>query len=108
MAPCGCRAGDSRSPCRLRRSPRAHVGIRRSRPLRDRELVCHLPSGSVGASTPAARLAYEADREASFSVYETDHPSTLLDQPFLLIVRTVRIVTVHDESLGRVPDGYTG
>jgi hypothetical protein len=77
-------------------------------PLRDRELVRHLPSGSVGASTSTAGLAHEADREASFSVYETDHPSTLLDQPFLLIVRTVRIVTAHSRSLGRVPDGYTG
>ena len=78
------------------------------RALRDPEPMCDLPAGSVAASPPPAGLADEADREASFSVYETDHPSTKLDQPFLLIVRTVRIVTVHDRSLGRVPDGYTG
>jgi hypothetical protein len=31
-----------------------------------------------------------------------------LPQPFLLIFRTVRIVTAHSNKLGRVPDGYTG
>jgi hypothetical protein len=32
----------------------------------------------------------------------------LLNQPFLLVFRTFRIVTDHDRSLGRVPDGYSG
>jgi hypothetical protein len=76
--------------------------------LRHRELMSNLPSGSVAAPVFAACLADEADREASFSVYETDDPATELDQPFLLIVRTDRIVTAHELSLGRVPDGYTG
>jgi hypothetical protein len=31
-----------------------------------------------------------------------------LPQPFLLVFRTVRIVTVHTRSMGRVPDGYSG
>jgi hypothetical protein len=78
------------------------------RTLRHGELMSDLPAGSVAAPATPARLADEADREASFSVYETDDPATLLDQSFLLIVRTFQIVTAHDRSLGRVPDGYTG
>jgi hypothetical protein len=40
-------------------------------------------------------LPHETDREASFSVYKTDHPSTKLDQPFLLIFRIARhVVTI--------------
>jgi hypothetical protein len=39
-------------------------------------------------------LADEADGEASFSVYETKDP-TDGDQPFLLVFRTVRIVTAN-------------
>src|SRR4051812_25068893 len=65
-------------------------------------------AGPVAASAHAPVLADESDGEASFSVYKTNNPSTLLDQPFLLIFRTGRIVTAHDRSLGRVPDGYTG
>ena len=44
--------------------------------LRDRELVRDLESGSVAASARTALLPHEADREASFSVYKTDHPTT--------------------------------
>jgi hypothetical protein len=40
------------------------------------------------------RLADDADGEASFSVYETKDP-TDRDQPFLLVFRTVRIVTAN-------------
>jgi hypothetical protein len=77
------------------------------RALRDCGLVSHLTAGLVAAPTRSATLADEADREASFSVYKTNNPA-LLPQPFLLIFRTVRIVTAHNQSLGRVPDGYSG
>src|SRR3954470_12986159 len=66
-------------------------------PLRNRELVSHLPAGSVAAPAASARLADEADREASFSVYETKDPSQR-DQPFLLVFRPGQIVTApHDK-----------
>jgi hypothetical protein len=67
-------------------------------PLSHGELVSHLPAGSVAASAPSTSLADEADREASFSVYETKDP-TDPDQPFLLVFRTARIVTA-DASHG--------
>ncbi len=60
--------------------------------LGDGELVSHLPAGSVAAPAFAAELADEADREASFSVYETKDPAER-HQPFLLVFRTVQIVT---------------
>jgi hypothetical protein len=63
------------------------------------EFMSNLPSGSVAAPAPAAWLADEPDREASFSVYEPNDPATELDQSFLLIVRTVRIVTAVDSHL---------
>ncbi len=62
--------------------------------LRHRELVRHLPAGSVAASALPVRLPDEADREASFSVYKTNNPAKR-DQPFLLVFRTDRIVTAH-------------
>ncbi len=62
--------------------------------LRHDELVRYLETGPVAASTRTARLPYEADREASFSVYETDHPTSELDQPFLLVFRTRHVVTL--------------
>ena len=77
------------------------------RALRNRELMSHLVAGSVAASTSPATLAGEADREASFSVYKTNN-TAILPQPFLLVFRTARIVTAHNKSLGRVPDGYSG
>jgi hypothetical protein len=69
--------------------------------------MSHLVAGSVAASARPAALADEADREASFSVYKTNNPA-FLPQPFLLVFRTVRIVTAHHRSVGRVPDGYSG
>jgi hypothetical protein len=75
--------------------------------LRNRELVSHLVAGLVAGSTSAALLADEADREASFSVYKTDDPAKP-NQPFLLVFRTIQIVTAHESTLERVPDGYTG
>ena len=56
--------------------------------------VHRLESGPVASSTPAAWLPHESDREASFSVYETDHPATELAQPFLLVFRTRHVVTM--------------
>ena len=56
--------------------------------LGDRELVLDLPAET------APSVAHHADREAAFTVDEADDP--LLDTwPFLLIVRTGRIVTGH-------------
>ena len=77
--------------------------------LNDHKTVSHLKSGSVASSLHPIWLPDEADREASLSVYKTNNPASP-DQPFLLIFRTVRIVTApdHYHSLGRVPDGYTG
>jgi hypothetical protein len=79
-----------------------------TRTLHHHEPMNDLVAELVGASAPSAGLAGESDREASFSVYKPDDPATELAQPFLLIVRTGRIVTAHDRSLGSVPDGYTG
>ncbi len=58
------------------------------------ELVRHLEAGLVASSLHPVRLPDEADREASFSVYKTNHPATLPDQPFLLIFRTRHVVTI--------------
>jgi len=69
------------------------------RALRDGKLVSNLIAGSVAASARPAALADEADREASFSVYKTNNPA-FLPQPFLLVFRTVRIVTAHTRSVG--------
>src|SRR6266542_3356748 len=60
--------------------------------LGDRELVLDLPAEEAPA------VAHHRDREAAFAVNEPDYP--LLDAwPFLLIVRTGRIVTVHFHTL---------
>ena len=81
--------------------------------LYDDKAVRYLIAGCVAAPTRAVRLPNEADREASFSVYKTDNPASC-NQPFLLIFRTVQIVTAHGNppwsrvTLGRVPDGYSG
>jgi hypothetical protein len=62
--------------------------------LRHGEPMSHLIAGSVALSASSARLPYEADGEATFSIYKTDYPTTLLDQSFLLIVRTRHVVTI--------------
>src|SRR5438093_12443670 len=67
-----------------------------------------LVSGSVTSSPRAAWLPHEADREASFSVYKTDHPTTELDQPFLLVFRTRHFVTVSARSDVTSSAGYSG
>src|SRR6266540_4364196 len=72
--------------------------------LGDRELVLDLPADS----TPG--VAHHRDREAPFAVDEADGP-LFGTWPFLLIVRTGRVVTAHRHTLrrgcdiGRVPPG---
>jgi hypothetical protein len=56
--------------------------------LRDGELVLDLPA------EPTRGIPNHADRKASFTVDEADGP-LLGSWPFLLIVRTGRIVTIH-------------
>jgi hypothetical protein len=68
----------------------------------------NLVAGLVASSSRAVRLPHEADREASFSVYKTDHPATELDQPFLLVVRTRHVVTVDVLSDDTSSARYTG
>ena len=62
--------------------------------LRYDKTMEHLIAGRVASSPRTVSLPYETDREASFSVYETDHPTTELDQPFLLVFRTRHVVTM--------------
>src|ERR687887_1238931 len=65
--------------------------------LGDRELVLDLPAEE------APGISHDRDREAALAVNEPDDP--LLDAwPFLLIVRTGRIVTVHAVTLQRGRD----
>ena len=63
-------------------------------PLRHGKPRGHLDAGLVADSVYTAWLPNETDREASFSVYETDHPTTELDQSFLLVFRTRHVVTM--------------
>ena len=66
-----------------------------SNTLRHGKPVSDLIAGSVADSTSPARLPDEANGETSFSIHKTDHPATLLlDQSFLLIVRTRHVVTM--------------
>jgi hypothetical protein len=48
----------------------------------------------VAASARAILLPHETDREASFSAYKPNNPAFLY-QPFLLVFRTVQIVTAQ-------------
>ena len=83
--------------------------VNATRALRDHEVMRDLVSGSVASSPRAAWLPHEADREASFSVYKTDHPATELNQPFLLVFRTTRhVVTVDTTSYVASSAGYPG
>jgi hypothetical protein len=69
-----------------------HMGALRA--LRHRELVSNLVTEFVADSTRPVLLPNKADGEASFSVYEADHPATEFDQPFLLVCRTRHVVTM--------------
>jgi len=79
-----------------------------TRALRYHEIMRDLVSGPVASSPRSVRLPNEANREASFSVYKTDHPATELAQPFLLVFRTRHIVTLFAESDEQSSAGYTG
>jgi hypothetical protein len=79
-----------------------------TRALHYDEAVNDLVPGSVALSAHPAWLPDEANREASFSIYKTNYPATILDQSFLLVFRTAQIVTAHRTSLRRVLDGYIG
>jgi hypothetical protein len=57
--------------------------------------MSHLIAGLVADSPGPVRLTDEADGKAPFSIYKTDDPAVKLDQPFLLIARTVQIVTAR-------------
>src|SRR3954470_18976335 len=75
-----------------------------SRALHHDEIVSDLIAGSVAFSVSSVRLSDEADREASFSVYETSDPSGV-DRSFLLIVwlpfgNTAKFVTAHPCEIG--------
>jgi hypothetical protein len=79
-----------------------------ARALRHDEVMRDLVSGLVASSPRPVWLPNEADREASFSVYKTDHPTTELDQPFLLVFRTRHFVTVSVQSDVTSSAGYSG
>ena len=72
--------------------------VRASDALRHYEPVAHLIAGRVAFPLRTVCLPHETDGEASFSVYETDHPATQLDQPFLLVFRTRHVVTMVDTA----------
>src|SRR6266536_3802683 len=74
------------------------------------EFVRYLETGSVADSARPAWLPDETDREAPFSVYETDHPTTELDQPFLLVFRTRHVVTMVNAAsdVTMSSAGYSG
>jgi hypothetical protein len=56
------------------------------------KLVRYLEAGSVASSIVSMRLSNDVDWEATLAINKTSNP-TNLDQPFLLIVRSWRIVT---------------
>jgi hypothetical protein len=79
-----------------------------TRALCHHEVMRDLVPGLVASSPRAITLMHKTDREASFSVYKTDHPASELDQPFLLIFRTRHVVTLDIQSDGSSSAGYTG
>ena len=73
--------------------------------LNHHKAVSYLISSLIAFSAPPAWLPDETDGEASLSVYKTSNPVSP-NRPFLLIFRTVRIVTAHRRnhraSTGRI------
>jgi hypothetical protein len=63
------------------------------------KLMSYLNAGSIAFTAFPIWLSVKADREASFSVYKTNNPTTF-DQAFLLIVCTHRIFTFFQCSVG--------
>ena len=72
--------------------------------------MSHLVAGPVADPPSPVWLLDEADGKAPFPIYKTNDPAEKLVQPFLLIARTVQIITArtHTKRLRRVPDGYSG
>lgn len=64
------------------------------RALRYDKPMENLVAGSVALPVMPVGLSDESDGEAPFSVHKTNHPASG-DQSFLLVVRTVWIVTAH-------------
>ena len=104
MPPVDKDAADPEEASQLLEARAAALALRHDKPVE------HLVAGCVASSPRTVRLPYEADREASFSVYKADHPATELDQSFLLIVRTRHVVTIvnalSDDTMSSA--GYTG
>jgi len=75
-----------------------------ARSLDHHEAVGHLVAGRVATSPSPIGLLDEADGEATFSIHETDYPADS-DQPFLLVFRTDRLVTVHATPQARTSTG---
>jgi hypothetical protein len=100
------------SPAPVTNRPGERVWLRESvcasRVLRDRQPRGHEDSGSVASSSRPAWWPDETAREASFSVYETDHRATTLDQPFLLVFRTHHVVTADAAAGANSSVGYSG
>jgi hypothetical protein len=75
--------------------------------LGDYKLVRHLVASFVAFPTRPIWLPDEADGEATLSVYKTNNP-TKLNQPFLLVFCTHRIVTIPPTSDGIRSVRYSG
>src|ERR1700733_8559121 len=58
------------------------------------KLMCHLETSCVTLPLTAVGLLDEVDRKTTFSINVTGNPSDL-NQPFLLIFRSRRIVTAQ-------------
>jgi hypothetical protein len=67
----------------------------------------YLVAGRVASPLSPVGLLDETDGEATFPIYEADDP-VCADRSFLLVFRTVRIITAHVLRLERVPAGYSG
>jgi hypothetical protein len=93
---------DAKEAAKLLETPDALHSLRHDKPME------HLIAGSVASPPRSVSLPNESNREASFSVYKTDHPTTELDQPFLLVFRTRHFVTVDVSSDVTSSAGYTG
>jgi hypothetical protein len=87
MTPVRKQSAASEEPLKVFEHTRTALALRHGKPWSD------LVPGLVASSTRAVSLPHESNREASFSVYETDHPATELAQSFLLIARTRHVVT---------------
>src|SRR5215211_5081101 len=88
VAPVNVDPTDSEELLELAETVGAPCALRHDKPMEN------LIAGSVAPPVMPVGLSDESDREASFSVYKTKHPASS-DQSFLLVVRTIWIVTAH-------------